>query len=163
MKYSEIKVDLKYTNNLENASRALRNLDFASDSIVNFKGLNGWVFEQTIRQCLMDELRDILDEIAFNDQEKLTGRATVDLVVGRVAIEIKSGGLFSDESEKYTKWRVAAYAMGWDYLYITLDETHLPFKESAKKVFGYENTFFLNDPGSWSKFVNRVVELNTVG
>jgi hypothetical protein len=163
MKYTEIQVGSKYTDNLENANHALRNLDFARDSIVNFKGLNGWVFEQTIRQCLMDELRDKLDDIAFKDQEKLTGRATIDLVVGRVAIEIKSGGLFSDESEKYTKWRVAAYSMGWDYLYITLDETYPPFKVSAKKAFGYENTFFLNDPGSWSKFVNRVVELNTVG
>jgi hypothetical protein len=163
MKYSEITVGLKYTDNLENANHALRNLDFASDGIINFKGLNGWVFEQTIRQCLMDELKDILDEIDFKEQENLAGRATVDLVVGRVAIEIKSGGLFSDESEKYTKWRVAAYAMGWDYLYITLDETYPQFKVSAKKAFGYENTFFLNDPGSWRKFVNRIVELNTAG
>jgi len=162
MKYTEKTLESNYSDNLNKAKQALRNLDFVCGVELDFKGLNGWVFEQTIRKCLIDELVDKLQSYDVREQETLKGRATVDLVLGRAAIEIKSGGLFKDESEKYAKLRTAAIGKGWEYLYITRDETYVPFKESAKKAFGEDKAFFLNEEGTWMKFVEKVIEINRV-
>jgi hypothetical protein len=161
VKYSDNIIMLKYLDNLSNAKLVLQDLDFAGAGNISFKGLNRWVFEQTLRQCLKEELIDKSKIYDIQEQVILKGRATADLVVGRVAIEIKSRGLFMDESEKYAKLRTAANDKGWDYLYIALDESHAPLKISTRNAFDDDKSFFLDEASSWSRFVDKIVELNT--
>lgn len=162
MKYTEKIIRQIYDKNLEQAIYVLSSIGVARGRKPNFKGLNGWVFEQTIRSCLEDEFEKQLKTIEIHDQFKLKGRASADLLFGKVAIEIKSGGLFADESDKYSRYREYANAQGYEYVYITCDETYLPYEEAAIRAFGDDKAFFLSKKESWSNFVKKIAEINDI-
>ena len=81
----------------------------------------------------------------------------MDLLVGCAAIEIKVAGFFGDEGERYLRYRKMIEAKGWKYFYLTLDETHLPYRAVAHRAFGEQLTFVLSEIGEWPRFVARVV------
>jgi hypothetical protein len=114
------------------------------------------VFEQTIRFCLERELRLLGCHLAIREQVPLDGRARVDLVVGSAAIELKSRGSFGVGDAKYIRHRRVAENRGWTYLYLSMQESHAPYREATPAAFGAKNAFFLDDPGDWSPFVERV-------
>lgn len=160
MIYSECILELNYLDNLSNAKQALLDLDFIGKDISDYNLLKVWVFEQTIRQCLREELINKNMIYDFNHNTTLTKIASIDLIVGKVAIEMRIIGLFEEELEHYAKLKIAINNKGLDYLYIALNESYSPFKASANKIFGDDKTFYLNEANSWRRFVNKVVELN---
>ena len=157
MIYSEEKIEATFAENLEKAKHGL----VAVGNISTFRGLNGWVYEQTIRSCLNEELSSLSSiKFSIEEQFKIKGRASADLLVGKTAIEIKSGGVFGKEPEKYKKYKAILTERGYSYLYITKKETHAPYREAVKEAFGGEFCFFLTDPNSWESFVNAVLSTN---
>lgn len=166
MIYTNKDIDLKYTQGLGEAEKALSSIwpvRGPVKSFKSFKGLNGWVFEKTIRSCLEDELAEYLNSIEIEEQVELKGRATVDLLFGRAAIELKSGGLFADDSNKYSRYREYAHSLGYEYLYLTRQETCSKFVSSAIMAFGADMTFFLdnkNEDDVWGRFVEKIIDIN---
>jgi len=78
------------------AESALARLPFCRSEKPSFKGLSGWVFEQTIHSCLLNELNGSGIHTKIEEQAKLGGRTTADLLIGAsAAIEIKARGLFA--------------------------------------------------------------------
>ncbi len=57
MKYDEQAVENLYQQNLTDASQLPASLQVTEGRKPNIKGLNGWVYEQTIRYCLCQELQ----------------------------------------------------------------------------------------------------------
>lgn len=94
--------------------QALSGLEVAGGRSPQVRGLNGWVFEQTLRTCLWEGLRMLGLDPEFGGQVPLGGRAKVDLLVGGIAaIEIKVGGFFGDdEGGRYARYRGLAEARG---------------------------------------------------
>lgn len=90
------------------------------------------------------------------EQEPLNGRARVDLLVDKVAIEIKSLGIFKNDEQKYRKYREIAEGKGWSYFYLTRGESYGPYRVSMQSALGEERTFFLDTDGDWERFVNEV-------
>jgi hypothetical protein len=147
-----------FDKNKKLAEAKLRELSFFCDGSSSFGGLNGWVFEQTIQHCLTKELRAIgIAKPKFNEQIALGGRAKADLAIGKVAIEIKSGGLFGkDEAERYRRYKRAARSLGMDYLFFSLGESHRPYRVAIVKALNPNNVFFLDEPKDWGRFVKRI-------
>jgi len=160
MKYSEKDIDTIFINNLKLANQALAKLPVASGNDPSLRGLNGWVYEQTIRSCILSELDFFSTKLSIEEQFKIIGRATADLLVGNTAIEIKAGGIFGDESDKYTRYKEILTERGFSYLYITKQETHAPYREAMKNAFGEEFCFFLSEENSWNNFVMAVLSTN---
>ena len=161
-KYRGCDIERIYTENLSIAIDGLKDIPVARGRKPAFQGLNGWVYEQTIRSCLEDELKQIGLMLEIRDQVTLQGRAKVDLFVGTAtAIEIKAGGIFGDDADKYRGYRaIARDTKQWTYLYVTRKETHRPYYEATKQVFGPEAAFFLNEDQGWADFVSAVVQAN---
>lgn len=151
-----------YQESVANATHLLSGIRVAGGREPKINGLNGWVFEQTVHYCLDAELKSLGINLTFREQVTLRGRAKVDLVVGNVAIEIKSGGLFGDEKEKYSRYRLLAEDAGLKYFYLALQESHQPYKAAMQSAFGRANTFFLDETGAWSAFVQTVISVNAV-
>ena len=149
-----------YEENLALAIISLQTMPVARGRKPSFQGLNGWIYEQTIRSCLEDELELLGLSWLIVDQKPLQGRARVDLFVGdATAIEIKAGGIFGDDAEKYRKYcAIARNEKKWAYLYVTKRETHKPYYDATKEVFGLDSAFFLDEVNGWSDFVAAVVE-----
>jgi hypothetical protein len=125
-------------------------------------GLNGWVCEQTIRSCLCAELKAAGLLLDVTEQHTIVGRARLDLLAGKVAIEVKAHGEFgANDCGKYNKYRAIIEKTGKCYVYVTLWEGHRPSRETIRKIFGLENSFFVEDPGEWKRFVNAVVGRNS--
>ena len=160
MIYTEANIGTLYRASLAEARRALARLAIAGGREPSFQGLNGWVFEQAIRSYLQDELQARGVTLQVKEQVSLGGRTKVDLTVGQAAIEIKAGGIFGDEFEKYRRYRQRAEASHLTYFYLTLQETHQPFRKAMLAAFGDANAFFLDDPGSWKAFVGAIAEAN---
>ena len=153
-----------YEENLALAVARLQDVPVARGRKPSFQGLNGWVYEQTIRSCLEDELQRQGLSLPIQDQQTLKGRAKVDLFVGNAtAIEIKAGGVFGDDAEKYKKYCAIARSeeKKWTYLYVTRKESHKPYYEATKEVFGQDSAFFLNEENGWHDFVAAVIKANT--
>ena len=161
MKYSEEKIEKIYKDNLDLAKDSLKKLPVSSGKEISLRGLNGWVYEQTIQFCLIEEL-ELLSSGPFDVEEqfKIKGRAKADLLVGNTAIEIKAGGIFGNESEKYKKYKAILNESGYSYLYITKQETHAPYRKAIQEAFGEKCCFFLSDKNSWRDFVNAVIPAN---
>lgn len=161
MKYNGSDIERIFNENLSLAAIGLETIPIARGRKPSFQGLNGWVYEQTIHSCLEDELLLQNISLPITQQKTLKGRAKVDLFVGlNTAIEIKAGGIFGDDSEKYKKYCSIAAEIGWTYLYITKRETHKPYYEATKAVFGDDSAFFLNEETGWEDFVNAVIKAN---
>jgi hypothetical protein len=156
MKYDEEAIEKLYQENLTVARKQLALLQVAEGREPNIKGLNGWVYEQIIRYCILQELEAFGLSPIINEQVTLSGRAKIDLVVGKVAIEIKALGSFGNDAEKYKKYRVKVEERGWEYFYLTRSETYKPYRLEAFSTFGEEYAFFLDKKGDWGRFVREV-------
>jgi hypothetical protein len=127
----------------------------------NFAGLSGWVFEQTIQHCIRKELAaaEVRAEIA--EQVSLGGRAKADLTIGKVAVEIKTSGLFGiADVQRYGKYRKAAEAKGFRYVFLTWGENYRPYRDGIIKALGKANVFYLNETGEWERFISMLKRQN---
>ena len=160
-KINEKIIQRLFSHNLKTAQAKLAELKFCSVLNPNFQGLNGWVFEQTIQDCIRKELRVLKIKTDIGEQESLGGRARADLLLGKkLAIEIKAGGLFDgNAASRYRKYRTWAAKKGYTYIYITLHESYQPYRNSMSKALGHENAFFLDTTGEWRRLTNRIVRL----
>lgn len=149
-----------YERNLAAAQRSLRRLPFCSERLPVFRGLSGWVFEQTVCRFLEQELRSRRIKVGISEQFATKGRSKADLCVGKVLIEIKLSGIYGNASfEKYRAYRRHAKSAGLHYLFLSGEESYLPNRKLARKVFGARNTFFLDPDDEWPAFMERVVTL----
>lgn len=80
------------------------------------------------------------------------------MLVGRAAIEIKALGIFGNDAQKYSGYRVNAEEKGWSYLYLTSGETNNPYRAAMQATFGEDRAFFLDTPGDWERFVSEVLK-----
>jgi hypothetical protein len=157
MKYDEGEIKKLYQDNLSKGMDALVLLPVAERKPPPEKLLSGWIFEKTIRCCLCKELELLSIIPTVEEQVQLKGRAKVDLLVGKAAIEIKSSGIFSSKDEqKYRKYREIAEGKGWSYFYLTLGESYPRYRDLMRSAFGVKRAFFLNPDGDWDRFVNEV-------
>jgi hypothetical protein len=157
MEYDECAVEGLYQVNLSSARQLLGALVVAEGREPKAKGLNGWVYEQTVRYCLSQELEVLGITPVIKDQVSLCGRAKIDLLVGRVAVEIKALGSFGDDARKYSGYRTKVEARGWVYLYLTRSETYRPYRMAAESAFGKNRAFFLDTEGHWERFISEII------
>jgi hypothetical protein len=158
MKYDEHRVERLYQENLLAGRQLLASLPVAEGREPTTKGLNGWVYEQTIRHCLCEELRELGVTATIEEQVPLHSRAKVDLLVGKVAIEIKALGIFGNDARKYSGYRVKADENGWSYFYVTRGESYDPYRVAMQSTFGKKRAFFLDTQGDWERFVKEVLK-----
>jgi hypothetical protein len=159
MNFTDAKIRSLYKESLAEAVERLASLDVAEGRKPSAQGLNGWVFEQTIRYCLSQELDALGFHPEMKEQEPLVGRARVDLLVGKAAIELKVGGSFGVGDSKYAEYRKAVEQRGWVYLYLTMGEGHAPYRQATESMFGPARAFFLDKEGGWERFVRMVIAL----
>lgn len=157
MKYDEHEIERLYQENLSAARQLLASLPVAEGRKPTTKGLNGWVYEQTIRHCLCQELKELGIAPTIEEQVPLHGRTKVGLVVGKVAIEIKALGVFGNDARKYGGYRAKAEENGWSYFYLTRGESYRPYRVSMQSTFGEERAFFLDIEGDWERFVSEII------
>ena len=156
MKYDERKIEDLYQEILKEAGRLLASLPVAEGREPNLTGLNGWIYEQTIHYCLCQELIALGLSPMIKEQVSLYGRTKIDLLVGRVAIEIKALGSFGSDDIKYARYKAKVEERGWIYCYLTRRETHKPYRLKTESTFGKELAFFLDSEGDWSRFVELI-------
>lgn len=153
---TEAQIVEQYVRALDDASRVLASRPWAGGDPPSIAGLNGWVFENVVRECLLMELRAMGYAPRPLEQVRLVGRARIDLVIGDAAIELKARGSFGPGDAKYSSYRDAVERSGRRYLYLTLQESHAPFRAVTEDVFGAGRSFFLDTPGDWKRFVECV-------
>jgi hypothetical protein len=158
MEYDENGIKKLYKDNLKAARKLLASLPVAEGREPNTKGLSGWIYEQTIRYCLSQELMTLGLCPVMEEQIPLYGRTKIDLLVGRVAVEIKALGSFGDDARKYSKYRAKVEERGWVYFYLTGSETYERYRSETASAFGREHTFFLDKEGDWERFVTEVAK-----
>lgn len=158
MKYDEYTVKNLYEENLSDVKQRLASLACAEGRKPTMTGLNGWIYEQTIRHCLSQELTALGISPIIQEQVPLYGRAKVDLLVGRVAIEIKARGSFGDDARKYSTYRSKVEERGWIYCYLTGGESYDPYRLATESTFGKDCAFFLDKDGEWDRFVREVAK-----
>lgn len=136
MRYDESKIVCLYQQRLADANEVLAQLDIAEGRKPDTNGLPGWVFEKTVQYCLGRELSAAGISFAIEPQVAIAGRAKVDLLVGRCAIELKSKGLFSaNDAVRYREYRRTVEKKGWVYLYLAMSESYKRYKADAKSAF----------------------------
>jgi hypothetical protein len=169
MKYNEAKIYDELNENLVEIRNALNNLSFNQQNAKD-KLFNGWVFEQTIANCLLEEFNNeinIEQQYCFSKlkiQSEKKSKGTADLVIEsngkRVFIELKHTGIFSGDVDKYKKYKKIIEDNGFHYLYLSKSETHLPYANKCKEAFGAENVFLLKEGnGDWERFVERIKQI----
>jgi len=163
MKYTEKDIIAQYTSAVQDAVSALSKLSWAKGDMPALAGLNGWVFEKVIRKCLLLELKASGMNLQVREQVSLAGKARIDLLVGNAAIELKARGSFGATDSKYAQYRAMVEKRGWHYLYLSMQETHPPYRDATKSVFGPHNAFFLDTPGDWERFVKTISSLQKPG
>jgi len=156
--YTEEEIEHLYEEQFEKALKSLKGLKIFCGNEPRIRGLNGWIFEQVIQFCLLEELKNKgLSDVEIEEQASLRGGKKADLKIGNVIIEIKKEGFFGDRDiEKYKEYRKVADEKGLTYLYLTGGERVQKFIDGAIQVFGEGNCFFLDEKGSWGKFVDKV-------
>ena len=148
----------RFDSNLKVAENALACVPFCRSRTAKFLGLTGWVFEQTIQDCICKELEAQNISPPIKEQERLAGRAKVDLLVGSVTIETKAHNVWDRKAvPRYLKYQSDARSKGYAYLFISGREEYLPFRELMLEALGRENAFFLDQPGDWERFVERIL------
>lgn len=157
MKFSGLSVLDLVEKNLRIARKKLAELPVYCGNEPTFGDLHGWVFEQTVQWCLLHELATFGLKPEIEEQVKLTGRAKVDFRVGRVMVELKTGGLFSmGDVAKYRRYRQTAESLGYRYLFVSKYEDCERYQPRILKGIGRENVFNLNQPNHWKRFVQAV-------
>src|ERR1035441_3641090 len=157
MSFTETAIVALYEESLTEAEGRLSLLAVAEGRRPSARGLNGWVFEQTIRYCLSQELTAVGLYPSVQEQVPLSGRARIDMLVGKVAIELKVRGSFGAGDSKYNDYRVAVEKRGWVYFYLSLQESHAPYRQSTECTFGANRAFFLDTQGDWTRFLDAVI------
>lgn len=156
--YDEAAVLLTFTKALADARARLAQIEVYSGDPVSFGGFNGWVFEETVRFCLRRELDALGNQGRIESQVKLRGRVKVDLLVGGVVfVELKAGGLFGKaDADKYAAYRALAEQANRGFLFLSVGETHPPYRAAIIEAVSAERAFFLDTPGDWARFVSQV-------
>jgi hypothetical protein len=150
-------IENQYIAMQEEALKLLASLEVAHGRPRKILGLDGWIFEQTVRRAIEEELKKENIHHEITEQAPIVGKAKVDLIVGCVAIEIKVSGFYSDVEEKYIKYKKNLEEKGLEYFYITLYETYSRNIEVARRVFGLNRMFILSNPGEWERFSKELV------
>ncbi|MDE3236444.1 MAG: hypothetical protein KGO81_10855 [Bacteroidota bacterium] len=173
MLFNNQKVKEIFNDNFIKASNVLKTLDFYSNrhtnEEINFRGLVGWVFEETIFSCLNNELNSLNLrhelKVQFNLSslfvigKKSKGKADLYLHTDKqnYLIELKHTGVFGiADYDKYRKYREIVNNNNFKYLYLTKGESYEKFVTECKNIFGSENAFFLDKDGDWEKFINLI-------
>ena len=165
-----------YNKNLIDAQNQLKLLKIrANTSTPNFTALGGWVFEETICNCLSSELNEIsstiLEELQIFEQFKLSSfkagsKGVTDFKISRgnnhILLEVKSSGLHATKNfDTYKVYNdIIKAQVGCEYLFINGYETSKHYKQKTQNIFGVDNAFFLDsDDDAWEKFVQRVKDI----
>lgn len=178
MKNTEQGVLGNYERNIIELKSKLQQLSFIiPKKIAEDRTFSGWTFERTIEKELEEELKAKDIQYAITQSFKLASlcrekksRGIVDLVVENrqniILIEIKRSGLYNKIAEAtYQRYYdiIRDYNHNnhenYSYLYISGKEEYKPYKEIARRVFGQENAYFLDEIGSWDNFIKRIVFL----
>jgi len=156
-------IDKLHQTNLGQAVTKLKEIDVCCGVDPKFAGLNGWVFEQTIRYCIQKELEAKNISLKISEQVSLCGRAKADLLVGNTAIEIKTSGLFGMNGvERYKRYHSQAIEKGFNrYLYLTWEESHVKYRSGLDNALGKENVFYICDNGEWKRFIDVILSANS--
>lgn len=156
MIFDENSVWSLFEENLKQAKQKLQEIEVFCGREAGFAGLSGWVFEQTIRHCIQIELATRGKKPEILEQESLGGRARADLAVGKVAVEVKTSGLFGlADVQRYEKYKKAAEAKGFQkYVYLTWEETFAPYRDGLNLALGLDNVFYLKNSGEWARFID---------
>ncbi len=104
--------------------------------------------EQTVHYCIKQELQRLKLKAQIIEQVSLGSRVKVDLTVGNVvAVEIKRSGLFSPTAaDKHGKYAKAAKQRGYEYLYVSGQETYEKYRKAVRGKVG-EKKHVLSGPG----------------
>lgn len=156
MKSKSLSVETRYLDAMDEVQRTLASLSIVRGRPITVKGLRGWVFEQTVRTCIEEELTAMGVTVTVQEQVSIGGRATVDLLIGSIAIEVKAAGFCQNVSERYAGYRRLVEAKGWQYFYITLQETYKPYVQIAVDIFGQNRAFFLDQEDGWKLFISEI-------
>jgi hypothetical protein len=165
-----------YDKNLLEAQNELKLLKFrATITTPNFIALDGWVFEETICNCLSKELNNlsstILEELQISEQFKLSSfkagsKGVTDFKISKgdkhILLEVKSSGLHATKNfDTYKVYHdIIKAQVGCEYLFINGYETSKHYKQKTQNIFGIDNSFFLDsDDDAWKKFVQRVNDI----
>lgn len=152
-------IEARYLKAKEQTTKLLASLDFAHGQ-PKVLGLNGWVLEQVVRECIERELKKAKISCNISEQQSIgSGKAKVDLVVGSAALEVKVSGVYDSSSKesKYVGYKKKIQKKGWEYFYITLYETYEPNIKAAKSVFGRQRFFILSEAGEWKRFSKELI------
>ncbi|MBU3191137.1 hypothetical protein K9O30_17750 [Clostridium bowmanii] len=165
-----------YDKNLLDAQNGLKLLKFrATINTPSFAALGGWVFEETICNCLSKELKSlsstILDQLQISEQFKLSSfktgsKGVTDFKISKgdkhILLEVKSSGIHATKNlDTYKVYLdIIKAQVGCEYLYINGYETSKHYKQKTQNIFGVDNAFFLDsDADAWEKFVQRVKDI----
>jgi hypothetical protein len=157
MIYNENTVQGVYEANFREAQRQLQNLPIYCGCEPNFPGLAGWVFEQTIQHCIRRELAE-MNLGAEIEEQVMSGEVKIDLLIGKTAIEVKTGPYFSEHDivkcvNNQTK------ALENDWLYILLSLYKNAFWPGVIDALGKDNAVFLqNCNGEWKRFIRIIAD-----
>jgi hypothetical protein len=155
-----MKIEDQYIAAQAEASKLLASLRIADGPPRKILGLDGWIFEQTIRCAIDEELKKEKIQREIKQQQPIVGKAKVDLVIGhRAAIEVKVSGFYSNVEDKYIKYKKKLEDQGLEYFYVTLYEEYQPNIEIARRIFGLNRMFILSNPGEWEHFSKELVGL----
>lgn len=158
--FTREKIWAMYHRNVGRASKRLTEIPAYCGQRPTFRGLSGWVFEQVIQHCIRKELQTVGINATYSEQYRLVGRATVDLRIDNVLVEMKLSGAYSRESyAKYPKYKKTATENGFSYLWFSGEESYRPYRSMAKKAFGTRNAFYLDTTADWNRFVTRIRDL----
>jgi hypothetical protein len=149
-----------FEKNLAQAKKNLSNVSVFCGREPSFSGLSGWVYEQTVQYCIRRELKAFGIKADIQEQLSLVGRAKADLAVNRVAIEIKSRGLFgmtNGDFQRHRKYQKAAKAKGYNYVFVTSGEGSQIYRRGIIRALGHKNVFFLDKAGDWSRLIHLLV------
>lgn len=157
MIYNENTIQRVYEANFREIQRQLQNLPVYCGGEPNFRGLAGWIFEQTIQHCLRRELEEMNLDVEIEEQI-ISGGANIDLLIGNTAIDVNPGRPFSEEDiTKYVNNQIEAKKRNWLYIFLNLYEN--TFQPRIIDALGKENTILLqNNNGEWERFVSIITD-----
>lgn len=154
---NEFDVCQLYERTLAEAKQRLRDLAVFCGKDPAFSGLSGWIFEQTVQKCIRDSLAEAGVNLPIEEQVSLGGRSKADLSVGATAIELKTAGLFGiNDIQKYAECQSKARVLGMHFVFLSRSESYAPYRVGIGDALGAENVFFLDEPGSWERFITTL-------
>ena len=159
MIYDNTRVVDFFNQNLNQAKGLLKQLEICRDREPRFSALSGWVFEQTIRHCICEELGQTGIFVEPKEQFGLGGGVKADLLVGKTAIELKTRGLFGRKDiTRYAGYKDMAEKQNYQYVFLSQSETYVPYRTGITEALGAGSVFFLDGPvGEWKRFIELII------